>query len=170
MVVDRDVSDSPYYWGGYDHTKTYVLENDVFIMKEDHHGLVLVPPGSFTKSGRRLGRHYSAPYSIEEFKANPEAAATKSLQNFGQNGSYKINVAGILSKGTKLQLTKLTLKKGFSPFYGFVSSLKPIATILDGPYKNTEVDITDVSIYYRSSREKLSKYTPEQYLIAPVTP
>lgn len=170
MVVDRDVSDSPYYWGGYDHTKTYVLENDVFILNSVNHGLVLCPPSSFTKSGRRLGRLCSAPYSIEAFKADPGAASTKSLQGFGLNGSYKINVAGVLSKGTKLQLTKLTLKKGFSLFYGFVTVLKPIATVLDGPYKNTEVDITDVSIYYRSSREKLSKYAPEQYLIAPVMP
>jgi hypothetical protein len=144
-----------------------VLEHDVFIINDEYHGLVLVPPESFPQSRRKLGRHYSAPNSVEEYNADPIAASTKPLQS----GSYKISVAGVLPKGTKLQLPKLILKKNFSFFFGgVVTSLKPIAMVLDGPFKNTEVDITDVSIYYRDDGDEVFRYKPEQYLIAPVTP
>ena len=161
-----DVTDSKALWGGYSSGKEYVLDRSVFLIKADKYTgghLVLVPEESFK---RCLGRHYSVPDSIDEYRANPEVASIKKYDNF----EMKIDVVGILEKGEKLELYKLEKNTGWNLWYGGGTTLKPFAKVTSGRFQGEIVDITDVSIYYREeSDEGPFLYKPEPGVIRSVS-
>jgi hypothetical protein len=160
-----DVSGNEGLWGGYQYQKNYKLLRDVFL-KRSSQGmapwgrLVLVPEASLKG---HPGRHESSPESIAVYEANPQAAVVRDLGDF----KYKIDVVGIVRRGTRLRTIRLDKHKGFSWFFGYVEDLTPYAEILDGEYAGKVVDITDISIYYRKKRgEGIFMYRPEEGVIA----
>jgi len=144
-----DVTDSKAFWGGYSLNEDYILDRSVFVIKADKYTgghLVLVPEESFK---RCLGRHYSAPDSIDEYRANPDEATIKKYDNF----EMKLDVVGVVEKGEMLKLHKLEKNTGWSLWFGGGTSLKPFAQIMSGPFQGEVVDLTDVSIYYREGND-----------------
>jgi len=156
----KDVSSRSDLWGGYQYQKQYILENDVFLTFVDSgmadNRLALVPEEQFR--GRR--GLYSAPKSIDEYKADPITATTRGLGSY----SYTIDVRGIVKEGTKLEIHKLERHRGFSTFSGYFVVLTPYAIILDGDFSGEVVDIKDISISYED--DGLYKYKPNSLLIS----
>lgn len=154
-----DVTDDEKLLGGYDKNKEYIILRDIFL-QSDSSGLsgdrlILIPESSFK---RCLGRHATAPKSIEQYRNNPEEA-TKT--EYG-----KIPVIGIVTKGTKLKLSRIERNMGLNWFYGTHDSLTPFAKILTGEFEGKEVDITDISIYYQNdSDDGPFIYKPEEGVI-----
>lgn len=157
-----DVTDNKNLWGGYDVDSKYTLDRPVFIIKTDQitgGRLVLVPEESFS---RCLGRFWSAPDSIDEYRADPVQAAIKQYDGF----EVKIDVVGVLEMGTNLELHKLEKKSAWSLWFGRTTTIKPLAKVIDGPFQGKIVDLSDVSIYYRGKeREKPFLYKPEKGVI-----
>lgn len=153
-------------WGGYNLDEEYVLDRPIFILKTNKLNgghLALVPEGFFKGCSRRK---YAAPNSIKEYRSNPEQGSIK-IYNYSK---VKINVVGVLEKGEKLKLHKLDKLTGWSLWAGGATTLKPFAKILSGPYQGKIVDIADVSISYRVSKEDGPYlYKPEQGIIRGVS-
>ena len=125
-----------------------------------------MPRKDFSESSikRGLGRHNSSPNTIEEYEADPEKAGVKDFTDF----KMKLDVVGIVRKGTRLRTIRLDKHKGWSWWFGNVETLTPWAEILDGEYSGKIVNITDISIYYRQSSGKgIFLYRPEEGIIEP---
>jgi len=164
------------FWGGYEPDETYILKRDVFVMKIDANDglagsrLALVPEHEFQVPSR-LGRHYSAPTSVEAFRRDPVGASTyrNAVVEYAfqlTNSSYCVldKVYGIAAAGVRLRPTRIERNCGLNIWFGRHDDLTPFAKILDGPLEGREVDITDVSDYYQINDGGPFVYRP----IAPI--
>ena len=84
------------------------------------------------------------------------------------NGPRKINVIGIVAKGTKIKAIKLVKQTGWMIGFGSSEKLAVYGEILSGPYADKIVNMRDISIYYRKPWIKLYVNKPEKGIIAPV--
>ena len=104
-----------------------MLLRDVFLQRSSQGmapsgRLVLVPEASLK---RGLGRHQSSPDSIAAYEADPESAVVKDLGR----SKMKLDVVGIVRKGTLLRTIRLDRHKGWSWWFGNVGTLTPWAEI-----------------------------------------
>jgi len=162
VSFSTNVTEDKELWGGYNPDNQYVLDRSVFIIKADKYAgghLVLVPEESFK---RCLGRHWSAPDTIDEYRDDPVQASIKQYDGF----EMKIDVIGIIERGTILELHKLEKNTEWSLWYGGTTTIKPFAKVKDGTFQGELVDLTDVSIYYRANgQDGPFIYKPEQGVI-----
>ena len=162
VSFSTDVTDDKKLWGGYNPDNEYFLDRSVFIIKADKNAgghLVLVPEESFK---RCLGRHWSAPDTIDEYRADPVQASIKQYDGFEK----KIDIVGIIEKGTILKPHRLEKTTGWNLWYGGAATITPFAKVIGGPFQGKLVDLTDVSIYYQANGEDGPFiYKPEQGLI-----
>lgn len=156
------------FWGGYEAGKIYILKRDVFVMKIDANDglagsrLALVPEREF-----QLGRHYSAPTSVEAYRRDPVGAHTYrdpvmeyAFQLTNTSICVLDKVYGIAAAGVRLRPTRIERNCGLNTWFGCHDVLTPFAKILDGPIEGHEVDITDVSDYYQINESGPFVYRP----------
>lgn len=160
-----DASNDSRLWGGYQHHKEYVLIKDLFLMKvsggmAQSGRLALVP----ARSDKKRGGYYDSPETIIAYEADPKNAA---IIDLGDGASYRIDVVGILRKGTRLRALRLDRHDGWSLWTsGSTTTLTPWAEVLDGEYVGKEVDLTDVSDFTTLPKvDDIFVYEPEKLLI-----
>lgn len=155
------IPDNSPLWGGYKLDQKYIIQRDIFLMEDNSLGYFLIPERNFK---RRLGRHKLAPNSTKEYKNNPHQASIIKLKS----GPIKLNVVGVVTKGTTIKAIELVKRKGRSMFYGNFETLTVYGKILTGPYAGERVNIRDISIYYRKPGNRRILYKPERAIIVPV--
>ncbi len=163
-------------WGGYEPDRTYTLKRDVFVMVVDDGlagkkpalfplcgktRLALAPEKDFQWPGKR-GRHHTAPSSVEAYYLDPEGVSCVPLS--GTN-TFRIEIVGVATNGTRLRLTHIERNRGLNWFYGTHDDLTPLASILDGPFKGREVDIADVSDRFQQDDRGPFMYRPVALLL-----
>ena len=155
-----DVSRDDELWGGYSFQEEYIVDKDLFIIIPTlSTKKVLVPESSY--HGRLLGRHYMAPNSISEYLKDPVQSSV--YRNGGSE--YKIDVVGVVKKGTILKTTKLEKRKAWTFYYGNTNDIFPYAEIITGDHTGTTVELTDVSVYRLNPKYDVYVYDPEEGLI-----
>jgi hypothetical protein len=160
----RDVTHNKQFLGGYELDKEYRITRDLFLEWSNSglsgKRLILIPEESY--KGRSIGRHESAPYSIDAFLKDPINSTLVIFTNF----NYTLPVVGIVKNGTIIKLSRLERNYGLNLFYLTHDDITPFAIILDGKFVGKEVDITDISIYYREEEKGTFVYLPEEGLIS----
>jgi hypothetical protein len=155
------------FWGAYLPDTKYSLMRDVFIIKPSIQGMpssnkILIPESNY--KGRVLGRHFMAPNSIVDYLKNPKENSKHIINYGGKTHEHEIDVIGVVKAGTKLEVVKIEVEKGFNFMVGTFQNVTPFAKVLTGPYKGEIVDITDISVYYKNM-DDIHVYRPERALI-----
>ncbi len=129
IVTKEDVSDEPNLWHGYKRNGEYILKSDVFLrFREDAatpKKIVLVAPRKKTIELCNLS--YMSPFSIDEYSENRDDWP---------------DIKGIITQGTAIKCIKIVKYNTL----GYGSSLYIYAKILNGPFKEVEAEISDLSI------------------------
>lgn len=147
--IDVTSEISPELWGDCGNGVVFSLTEDVFIvfLSGDEYlgieGLALSPSLEFN-AGR--GKEHLTPHSIEEYLRNPTNQVTMVVG--GQARTELIDVRGVVTRGTRLKcsfIKKLSASALFPVVTG--STLHRYGIILDGDFKDEEVEIGDLQEY-----------------------
>ncbi|MEP6664715.1 MAG: hypothetical protein ABJC04_13745 [Verrucomicrobiota bacterium] len=149
-----DVSKQDSLWLPYHRHTTYVLTEDVFLIKiekgegQEPSRVVLVPPSDDTRGSG----YYSSPKSIQEYLDHSETIPKIDAGLTGESV-----VRGIVRKGTRFSPSVLKKNSGFSLWFGKGhTDITQYGKILDGEFAGTNVELSDVSWEF-SQPKKLSK-------------
>ena len=134
-------------WGGYAKGQELVLRHDCFLAKVSD-GIAgarfaLLPPGEFWDPSQI----HSSPRSVVEWR------------KAGTNAHP--DVVGVVPGGTVVKCSRLRTDRGWHWFVGAYSVATVFASICDGEYAGTEVDMTDMSVFGPIER------TPNPVLLKP---
>ena len=136
-------------WDGYAKGQKFVLRHDCFLAKVSDGTagarFALVPPGEFWNPAQV----HSSPKSVAEWR------------RVGTN-DYP-DVVGVVPGGTAIECCRLRTDRGWHWFVGAYCFSTVFASICDGEYAGTEVDLTDMSIFGPIER------APNPVLLEPIS-
>ena len=134
-------------WGGYAKDQVFALRHDCFLAKVSDGTagarFALLPPGEF--------------WNPAQIHSSPKNAAA-----WQQAGTCEHpHVVGVVPSGTVVKSIRLRTDRGWHWFVGAYDNATVFASICDGEYAGTEVDMTDMSVYGPIER------TPNPVLLEP---
>ena len=145
-----DLKNNRELWGGYEYGASYVLNYDMFLRESSKftekpllkNSKLLVPPKEIKKGGL-----YAAPSSTDAYKT--------------ASGNWP-HIIGIVTEGTKIRCDKIIKVVPL----GHGSTIYVYASIVDGPYKDAFVEISDLSFFGEKQPSGLRLKYPNSELIS----
>ena len=162
----KDVSTKIELWGGYIYQQEYELIQDVFLIRPDADRIIdkdnldniikskmgsskrlaLTPEGSLYQTAGL----YDVPNTIQQYERDPKGAAIRDYETF----ISVTDIVAIIRAGTRIRCSYLEKESGFSLWFGAQESVTYYATIVNGPYQGSKVEIEDLGTFASSKSKK----------------